>query len=207
MRPPARSGSCPRPNYFAFFCRASKLVSKTVHENFVHLRQHAAKGSAGAAETAASHADEMAKYITKVRRHASQPDAKELARIVFSWERNGALGDEGERSTVRIVSKMHHNHCHYLKVSAMAAASAACESGPAADAARASAPAGVRKGCDWGARTLRREPAPGHGPRAQLVLLFAETDIDVGRGLDLSVLWPVTRWDWTPEIDSFFEGE
>ncbi len=52
MRPPCRNGSYHRLDYFAFFCKVSELVSKTLYENFVELRQSVAKTGASSAETA-----------------------------------------------------------------------------------------------------------------------------------------------------------
>ena len=208
MRPPCRNGSHPRLDYFAFFCKASKLVSKTLYENFVELRQSVAKAGASSAETAESRAELISTYITKVRKHASQPDAKELARIVYSWERNGAMGEDSELSAVRIICKMHQNHCHFLQVSGMAASALLHRSSPAAGAAgqhASDAPAAVLSRCAGGALTFPLAPALVCGKRAQLVLLIAEAEMDAGRGLDASVLWPVSHWDWTPEIDSFFD--
>jgi len=79
---------------------------------------------------------------------------------------------------------------------------------PAAEAAvqhSSDESAAVLSRCAGGALTFPLAPALVCGKRAQLVLMIAEAEMDAGRGLDASVLWPVSHWDWTPEIDSFLD--
>ena len=133
MGSPCKRVKGPRLNYVQFFCRASRVVTERLCENFLKLRKYIAQTKAGAragarnsAQNSASpgiiaaltdknFAEEMGAYIVRIRRHGSRADAHTLAVTVFSWEKTGGLSSEEELSTLRIVDNMHENHLYYLK--------------------------------------------------------------------------------------------
>ena len=160
MHSPRKRIKCAPVKYVEFFCKSSKTVTEALCANFLKLRIFIAGGAGGSsgqrsltALTESNFADEMAKYIKSIRRHASRGDAHALLVAVLAWEKTGQLTREDEGAVLRIVNNMHDNHLYYLKTTralgrcqCMRGTCAQCESGapavppaPAADAPAAQA--------------------------------------------------------------------